>query len=324
MKVGAGVPRVLSRGQKYRGVRQEWPAIRLKSTALRLNPLAVGMNPSEFRPEESSLRLLNGCVRQKFSPIRQEKSSVRQPDAPKLQPDGLKLLPDGPILQPDARLLQPDAPVLLPDGPELVPDVPTIVPDARFLVSDARFLLPDAPDLVPDGLFFLPDRPLQEPDRSLFLPEASLIQPDATLLRVPRCFQGNWSWLVRLPAPEGPVRVAGGQARPKGEPHPPVSRPTGPRPGGAHERFFGWAMVHAPRRGAGHSGPAPVGALRRRSFPPATFTRASGAALPGPWSQCAAFGPWRLSTGRPCLPSFNSQLSTFNPQLPTRPHARRL
>jgi len=40
------------------------------------------------------------------------------------------------------------------------------------------------------------------------------------------------------------------------------------------------AMVHAPRWGAGRGGLAPVGALRRRSFPPVTLMRASSAKLP--------------------------------------------
>ena len=84
--------------------------------------------------------------------------------------------------------------------------------------------------------------------------------------------------LARCPAPAGPVRVAGGKPRPQGGAHPPVQRGGHTRrPSGAHERPVGRAMVHAPRRGAGHSGPAPVGALRRRSFPPATFRRASSA-----------------------------------------------
>jgi len=43
------------------------------------------------------------------------------------------------------------------------------------------------------------------------------------------------------------------------------------------QRPVGMAMIHAPRWGAGRSGPAPVGAPRRRSFPPATFRRASSA-----------------------------------------------
>ena len=43
-------------------------------------------------------------------------------------------------------------------------------------------------------------------------------------------------------------------------------------------------MIHAPRRGAGHSGARPGGCAPLRSCPPATFIRASSAKAPGSYS----------------------------------------
>ena len=84
-----------------------------------------------------------------------------------------------------------------------------------------------------------------------------------------------------LPGPGGASEGSRWEASPAGR-GAPTGQPVGPdrAPAGAHERPVGMAMIHAPRWGAGHAGTAPVGALRRRSFPPATFIRASSAKAP--------------------------------------------
>ena len=81
-----------------------------------------------------------------------------------------------------------------------------------------------------------------------------------------------------LPGPGGASEGSRWEASPAGR-CAPTGQPVGPdrAPAGAHERPVGMAMTHAPRWGAGHAGPAPMGALRGRSFPPATFIRASSA-----------------------------------------------
>ena len=111
--------------------------------------------------------------------------------------------------------------------------------------------------------------------------EAVGIESIAVLTTVPRCFRWNRSRGGRFPAPEGPLKVAGGKPRPQGEAHPPVSQPdlAAPRQG-AHERPVRRDMAHAPRRGAGHSGARPGGCAPLRSIPPATFIRASSAKAP--------------------------------------------
>lgn len=97
----------------------------------------------------------------------------------------------------------------------------------------------------------------------------------------------------------------------------------GHAPAGRMNRPVVSAGNHAPRRGAGRSGSGPVGALRRRSFPPATFSGPAGA---GSNTAHAAFVTQSQFTGyracvarkqgpeggnQPCAPDFEGWMGDF-------------
>ena len=73
------------------------------------------------------------------------------------------------------------------------------------------------------------------------------------------------------------MKVAGGKVRPAGEPHPPVRGKVARAPAG---RMSCGPNLMRSLRGATRRDLDPVGALR---CPPATFMRASGAALHRPF-----------------------------------------
>ena len=93
-------------------------------------------------------------------------------------------------------------------------------------------------------------------------------------------FLANGSLAGPLPGPSGAREGSRWEDSTQGRGAPTGQASNMAAPQRAHEHSFGMAMIHAPRRGAGHLGPTPVGALRRRSFAPATFMRAFSADFP--------------------------------------------
>ena len=93
-----------------------------------------------------------------------------------------------------------------------------------------------------------------------------------------RCDQWNRSCPLPLVlAPTGPMKVAGGKARPQGETHPPVTRSKKPRAPAGRMIKVPTANPMRPARARARRPPVRWVRLVSPSFPPATFMRASSA-----------------------------------------------